>query len=238
MDHDKLTHTIRKMIADRNARTPSERRNIYAAARAALERTANPDTVIMMELETAIDEVESSYPAMAESPPPLPPHTSLMRSLAPAAASALVGAVVASLILAIYVPTLFSESKAVDALKLQYDSALPHLSTAMSFLHKVSDSIVAKQKADGDALARTASANFIPLKALDPQLAKQMPATLPLGTTMIVRADKDDFKILYNWTLCGTAKVAKPDMVDPVRDRADAVGCPYFGLWTAGAAKW
>jgi hypothetical protein len=192
----------------------------------------------MMELETAIDEVESSYPAAAESPPPPAPRTSLARYLAAVAASALVGAVVASLVLATYVPTLFNESKAVDALRLQYDNALPHLPAATSFLHKVSEAIINKQKADGDALARTASAKFIPLKTLDPQLATKMPATLPPGTEMIVRADKDDFKILYNWTLCGTAKVTKPDMVDPVRDRAGAVGCPYFGLWTAGAARW
>ena len=55
---------------------------------------------------------------------------------------------------------------------------------------------------------------------------------------MIVRADGFNFKILFNWTLCGAVAMTNPNMVDPVRNKADVLGCPYFGVWTPGAVKW
>ena len=87
-------------------------------------------------------------------------------------------------------------------------------------------------------LEEKASKAYVPVSTLDPNLAKEMPATLPPGSTIIVKVDRKDYKILFNWTLCGAVSIAKPEMVDPVRTKINTIGCPYFGLWTDGAAKW
>jgi hypothetical protein len=61
---------------------------------------------------------------------------------------------------------------------------------------------------------------------------------MPPGSQVVIRADKNDYKVLFNWTLCGVAQIAASEMVEPVRTRAKTLGCQYFGLWTPGAAKW
>jgi hypothetical protein len=239
MDHEKITQTIRKMIADRQAHSAAERQKIYAAARAALEKTASADTTAMMELEGAILAVESGYAPEPQTPPPAAaPRNAFLRRLAEVAVSALVGALVAGLAIAVFIPQFLSQGTTANALKKQYEKTAPHVPAAIEFLQKASDAILKLQKSDPAGIEAKASKRFVALRTVDPQLDKQMPASLPPNTSIIIRADRNDFKLLFNWTLCGAVKLLKPEMVDPVRDNPDALGCPYFGLWSAGAAKW
>ena len=65
-----------------------------------------------------------------------------------------------------------------------------------------------------------------------------MPTTLPPGTAVVLRANAKDFKILLNWSLCPAASIARPELVDRVRSKPGTLACPYFGVWSQGAANW
>ena len=239
MDQEKIKQTIRKMIADRDAGSSIEREKIYGAARSAFDRAVSGDPAAMMELETAIATIESSYAPRPDAPPaPVGQRGGAGQNLARMAIDVVVGALVAALVVAAALPVLTRDGKAIEKLKYQYEEALPQVPVAINFLRTVAAAIVKMQKADPAGIEAKASAKYVPLQALDPQLGKQMPASLPHGSSIIVRADKDNYKILFNWTLCGAVRVEQPEMVDPVRTKADVLGCPYFGLWTPGAAKW
>jgi hypothetical protein len=55
---------------------------------------------------------------------------------------------------------------------------------------------------------------------------------------VVLRANAKDFKILLNWSLCPAASIARPELVDRVRSKPDTLACPYFGVWSQGAANW
>jgi hypothetical protein len=150
----------------------------------------------------------------------------------------ILGAAVAAVVVAAALPLLTRNGEAVDKLKYRYEETLPLVPVAVDALHKVSAMVIRMQKDDPAGLEEKASKAYVPVSTLDPNLAKEMPATLPPGSTIIVKVDRKDYKILFNWTLCGAVSIAKPEMVDPVRTKINTIGCPYFGLWTDGAAKW
>jgi hypothetical protein len=128
-------------------------------------------------------------------------------------------------------------SSPTAALEQAYKANLPQVDIAAKFLERVRDRVIQRQKEDGDALAALAEKKYIALKDFDPELAKQLPKSLPKGSAVIVRANAKDYKVLFNWPLCGTVQVARPDLVDP-RRKLNVVGCSHFGLWTKGAAAW
>jgi hypothetical protein len=238
MDQEKITQTIRKMIADRNAGSAAEREKIYAAARSAIDRTSSRDPAAMMELEAAIGTIESSYmPEPERSASPGRPN-SLRRHLAAVVIDVILGAAVAAVVVAVALPLLTSDGKAIDKLKYQYEETLPLVPVAVDALHKVSAMVIRMQKDDPVGLEDKASKGYVSWSVLDPELAKKMPTSVPPGSAIIVKADRKDYKILFNWTLCGAVSITKPEMVDPVRTKINTIGCPYFGLWTDGAAKW
>jgi hypothetical protein len=234
LDREKLAQTIRKLIADRDADSALEREKTYAAARLALVRTANGDPASMIELESVIADIESSYRI---DHPAVGPAGSVWRTFARVAMDVGIGAVVAAAIVAAS-PLLLDRDRVAGKLKYQYENALPQMQVAVDAINKVSAAVVRMQQADPEGLEAKSSQKFVSLNTIDPQLTKELPASLPVGSGIIVRADRKDYKILFNWTLCGVARIAKPEMVDPVRNRTDVLGCPYFGVWTEGAAKW
>lgn len=239
MDQEKHAQAIRKAIVDRNAQTPEERERIYAAARAAVGKGGSGTPSAMAALDSTIRAIETSY---APKPAAVPTSFSAVgkwKAYLPAlAAGMILGAVGAVLVMPKPLPALPKGEKALAVLEHKYVSALPQIPIAVDFLNKVSDAVIAMQKKDRAGLEAKASKTFIGLRTLDPELAKQMPASLPAGSTVIVRADGFNFKILFNWTLCGAIQIARPEMIDHVRDRVNGLGCPYFGLWTSGGANW
>jgi hypothetical protein len=239
MDQEKHAQAIRKAIADRNAQSPAEREKIYAAARAAISRNGNGGPAAMALLDSTIGAIEASYaPKPAAKPDMADRRGKWTWPLAALGVGLVLGAVATVLVMPNDLPAMPKSEKAVAILEHKYASALPQVPVAVDFLNKVSDAVIAMQKSDRAGLEAKASKTFVALQALDPDLAKQMPASLPVGSTVIVRADGSDFKILFNWTLCGAMQIVRPEMIDRVRDRVHGLGCPYFGLWTAGGANW
>jgi hypothetical protein len=248
MEREKFTRAIRKAIADRNAQSPEEREKIYSAARAALGRnTSNP--ALAETLDSAIADIEASYapplkeeiaPAAAEAVEPVavPRRTGLLQRFAIFAVGIVLGAIGSAWLMSSLVPVASGTSEVGDVLDRKYRNELPHVPVAITFLRKVSDAVIARQKTDRAGLEAVAAKSFVPLKSVDPDLANQMPNTLPPGSGIVLRADGFNFKILFNWTLCSAVSMTNPNMVDPVRNKADVLGCPYFGVWTPGAAKW
>jgi hypothetical protein len=239
MDRAKITQAIRKAIADRDARSPAERQKIYAAARTALGKQLNGASSAATAIEVAISAIEASYapkPQIGAIAPAATPGTG--RSLQLFGAGVVLGAFVVALSIWAIIPAAPGGGKPAVALEHQYNNALPQIPIAVEFLRKVSDAVISMQKTDRAGLEAKASKNFIALQVLDPALVKQMPPSLPVGSAVIVRANAFDFKILFNWTLCGAVRITNPEMVDHVRSKADVVGCPYFGLWTPAAANW
>lgn len=78
--------------------------------------------------------------------------------------------------------------------------------------------------------------NFIRLGDLDPELANLVPQGLP--TTVLVRADGENAKIMMDWRLCGLAQIYRPELLEPRRSAQKRIGCPYIAVWTPGAKDW
>lgn len=237
MQPEKITQVIRKAIVDRDARSPAERQKVYSAARIAVGRQMNGEANAAA-IEAAISAIEASFAPKPQKKPSvfaLPP--AVRRSLPPVAIVALFGALIAVVVWAL-LPSQQDGNQVLETLERKYSDTLPQVPVAVDFLRKVSDAVIEMQKRDRTGLEAKAGKSFISLQVLDPALAKQMPASLPPGSSVMVRANGFDFKILFNWTLCGVVQIAEPAMVDRVRNRADVLGCPYFGLWTPAAANW
>jgi len=229
-----MGQTIRKVIEERGGRSLGERTEIYSAARTSVSKATNDEPAIMADLDQVIDEIEASYttkPEIKEAS-----RGGATRALAMLGAGAVLGGAAAAGIMMFGLR--FQQVDPVAATFMrQYSAAAPLLQAAVDYLHKVADTVVEMQKSDPAALEAKAS-KYVSLRVFDPELAKEFPPSVPPGSGILVRADRDDYKILFNWTLCGTARVTRPEMVDPVRNWVDVPGCPYFGLWTPGAAKW
>lgn len=118
-----------------------------------------------------------------------------------------------------------------------YQAAVPKVEIAAAFLERVSDAVADRQTEDGVGLTAVAGGDFVPLKAVAPELAAQFPKELK-GSKVIVRADEVGYKILFDWPLCATAQIVKPDLVDPKRRRKATVGCSHFGVWNKSGAAW
>ncbi|MGN6464725.1 MAG: hypothetical protein ACTHLP_04480 [Rhizobiaceae bacterium] len=237
MNREKMGQAIRKIIEDRRAASFGERVEVYSAARASLRKATNDEPAIMAELDQVIDEVEASHAKGQE--------TETGGGRRPGGARRLLSGLVAGAILggAATAATMtfgfhFKPESAVAAtLMRQYNQAAPLVPVAVDYLHKVADSVVEMQKNDPAALEAKAS-KYTSVAALDPGLWKMFPRSMPPGSSVIIRADRNDYKVLFTWTLCGAVRFERPEMVDLVRARADVIGCPYFGLWSQGAAKW
>lgn len=251
MDQERFARAIGKAVADRNAHSLAERETIYAAARAALARKAVDRPDASAALEAAIAAVEAAQPsppaAPEEAPAPAPGPAAAapparigprLRQFLAFGAGAVLGALAVAVATAIVAASGPDTNDAGKLLEARYRKTLPQIPVAVEFLHKVSDAVIDMQKKDRAGLEAKAGKNFIGLAALSPDLVRQMPKTLPPGSAVIVKADGFDFKVLFNWTLCGAVGIAKPEMVDRVRSKADVVGCPNFGIWTTGAAGW
>jgi hypothetical protein len=238
VNREKMGQAIRKIIEDRRAASFGERVEVYSAARASLRKATNDEPAIMAELDQVIDEVEASHARGQE--------TETGGDQRPGGARRLLSTLLAGAILggAATAATMtfgfhFKPESAVAAtLMRQYNQTAPLVPVAVDYLHKVADSVVEMQKNDPAALEAKASKRFVSVVVLDPELAKKFPPTMPPGSGVVVRADKDNYKILSGWALCGAARFETPDMVDPVRSGRDTLGCANFGLWTPGAVRW
>lgn len=118
-----------------------------------------------------------------------------------------------------------------------YQANLPLIPVAEGFLERIRQEVVSRQAKDPEGLRKVAGEKFVALNTLAPELAKQLPARLGRGSSVIVRADATGYKILLNWTLCATVQFAKPKLVDPVR-KYSVFGCSHFGVWNQQGAKW
>lgn len=128
-------------------------------------------------------------------------------------------------------------SKELIKIEELYQKNIAQIVPAADFLSNVKAEIVRWQKTRASRLTKIAGKKFVPLKDINDKLASQMPESLPPGSAVVVRANATDYKILFNWPLCATVQVARPDLVDPMRS-VDGLGCAAFGLWTGKAANW
>ncbi|MGN6468171.1 MAG: hypothetical protein ACTHLC_01150 [Rhizobiaceae bacterium] len=231
-----MGQAIRKIIEDRNATSFAERTEVYSAARASLRKATNDEPAIMAELDQVIDEVEASHGPEREIKDD-GARGGGARRLPWAAAGVILGGAAAAAVM-VFGFHFRPQSPVAATLMRQYKATVPLIPAAVDYLHKVAERIVEMQKNDPAGLEAKASTRFIRSVGLDPELAKKFPPSMPPGSDVVLRADRNDYKILFSWTLCGAVRLARPELVDSMRSRADVIGCPYFGLWTPGAAKW
>ncbi len=237
MVHEHYEMAIRRAIAKHRAETPEQRERIYSAARERLGRLGKSDEEINA-LNSAMLTVEETF-----SKPPqktIRNWTGSLTWVVPIFATGLavgLGGGYALSNASINTSDVNDAAFAQQHFERAYIEHAELMPAAIDFLREVSDAVVARQRTDRASLEKSQK-TFISLAALDAQLAKELPPALPRGTAVIVRANDTDFKVLMNWTLCGVATISNPEMVDMVRNTVSTVGCPYFGLWTAGAATW
>ena len=238
MEQEAFSSTIRKALARNNATSPAERERVYAAARSALRRRVSADHASMSVLEAAIESVEAPFreTRAPESPKPRAPFLS---RLLPFGLGVVLGAATIALLPPLFSPADAQDDEALQKLERQYRNSLPQVQPAIEFLRKVTDSVMALQKSDRAMLEEKAAKKFVQLKVLDEKLASDMPRSLPRDSVVTVRANRTDFKVLFNWPLCGAVKITQPGLVDPARAKSgDVLGCTHFGFWTPGAAGW
>jgi hypothetical protein len=238
VNREKMGQAIRKIIEDRNATSFAERTEVYSAARASLRKATNDEPAIMAELDQVIGEVEASHGPEREIKDDGGARRGGARRLPWAAAAGLILGGAAAAAVMVFGFHFRPQSPVAATLMRQYKATVPLIPAAVDYLHKVAERIVEMQKNDPAGLEAKASTRFIRSVGLDPELAKKFPPSMPPGSDVVLRADRNDYKILFSWTLCGAVRLARPELVDSIRSRADVIGCPYFGLWTPGAAKW
>lgn len=115
-------------------------------------------------------------------------------------------------------------------------AAAPAMQDTVAFLEKIRAAVVKRQKEDAAGLTSLAGSKFIGLAAFDAGLQRELPKRLPRGSGVNLRADGTAYKIIFNYPFCPTAKLLRPDMVDPVRD-VKGLGCAGFGVWNEAGAK-
>lgn len=236
MQRKKFERAIKDAIVKRAATTRSERETIYDAARASLRRRTGPGQEDLAHLDAAIDAIEATF-----MPQKRPLFGSDRVRLLRIAAIALLAGIALGAGVPLYLNAQGAQSgkerKAFGELQQTYRDNVSLMPEATKFIRQVVDAVVERQKRDKASLQASAT-TFVPLAKFDPELAKQLPRSLPPGTSMMLRADATDLKVLMNWTLCGVASISHPEMVDKKRAPQPSVGCPFFGLWTNGAADW
>jgi hypothetical protein len=238
MDKAKIERALRDAIARRGADTAAARQPIYAAARSAMAKNRPGDMDIQATLNDVISTIEETFASPVTTIAGRRRTRFAFTPLPALGLGVLIGAIVAAgLVSAYQAGDLAGGATRAAKLEKLYQNGQAHVPAALDFLRKVVDAVIARQKGDRHGLDTSAKA-FISLAAFDPELAKQMPHSLPAGTFVTLRADAFNFKILFNWTLCGSIGISHPEMVDPVRSANGLLGCPTFGLWTPGAANW
>ena len=236
MQRETLEKAIKDAIVKRAATSRPAREKIYSAARASLRRRPDLAQEDLAQLDAAIEAIEATF-MRRERPPPGSERVRPLRIAAIALlAGVALGAGVPLYLNAQGAPS-GKEGKAFAELRQTYRNNVSLMPEATKFIRQVVDAVVERQKSDKASLQASAT-KFIPLAKFNPELAKQLPKSLPPGTSMMLRADATDLKVLMNWTLCGVASISHPEMVDKKRAPQPSVGCPFFGLWTNGAADW
>ncbi|MBB6013512.1 hypothetical protein HNR59_002901 [Aquamicrobium lusatiense] len=234
MTSERFEPAIRNAIAKHRAETREQRERIYQAARASFQRSDRSSEDIE-NLNLAIEKVESSF----ERNTGAVLKKQKQRNLVNAAILLFLGVFIGSVSSLIFTGSTTADSE--DDLKKifidRYNKDIVIVPDAIEYLREITDAIVDHQRNNRDILTPS-NKTFVTIAKIDPDLAKRMPKTLPQGTQFIVKADHKDFKVLANWTLCGAAMFSNPEMLDPVRSKADRIGCPNFGMWTPGAVKW
>jgi len=226
---DKFEAAIKNAIVRRRADTAGERDTIYRAARVRLPPGRDD---YAKALEQVIAKIEASFTR---------PTTLWQRIRQRAWFTPLAWLAVGAALGWAGNQFLFSKSNAAgpETAKLArfYEESLPLLPVAEAFNRKVLDAVIDRQRSDPKWF-ETKKQNFIGINEFDDELTKSIPASLPAGTWIVLRADERDVKVLMQGPLCGIVQIARPELLDPVRSRADRFGCQNFGVWTDAAADW
>lgn len=235
MDKERFESAIKNAIVSRNAITSSDRNKIYQAARNSVRQRQSHTAEMLAALDQAISAIEATFerPAVSQAGRS---YRGLFLALALFAAGGVAGAALDKF--ANRPETGDARLEKLATLVGAYDDNVADVPVAMDFLREVVDEIVRRQASDRaslDAISR----EMTPLSKFDPALNGRLPASLPRGTAVMVRANAYNVKVLMNWPLCGVVSVSNPELVDPVRALATpTIGCQYFGLWTTGAKRW
>lgn len=237
--HDEMAAEPVEAVEDSSAEPLAAEPAIQLTAEVPLRVDASSDAEAgHAETESRLAEDEAtSEPAPASLPALAQSRTRLLLGAAAGAAFVLVGGFAATVagLLSFSQP---GEAAATSTPSLEslYLVNLPKVRPAVDFLEKVRTGLASRQK-NGERLPDDLARKFVSLDKVDAELAAAMPADLPKGTAIVVRANQDDYKILYNWTLCATVQIAQPEMVDPKR-KNEGLGCSHFGIWSQNAESW
>ena len=230
MNNEHFERAIRDALLKRNAVSKSDREIVYSAARNAAIRRGDTSPEV---IEDAISKVEASY-----TPTPSSPKPATAPWLSIGLPALCIGIVLgtASAVLMTKNTSNADEAEQLKPLLTRYAEQAPMVPIAEKYLQEIKNSIIRRQRENPESLK--IAKKMIPLAQYDPALHKKIPKNLPNGTSILLRTDHRDFKILMNWPLCGTISLARPEMLDPRRSKIPSIGCPFFGIWTKGAENW
>lgn len=112
----------------------------------------------------------------------------------------------------------------------EFQTSTAAFEAARAFLDVAEAAVKRLQAEDAAKLTKLAGGKFIPIGGLDAELGNQAPKTLPEGTRILVRANKEAYKIIVHGPFCWYAHIVAPELVDPKR-MGTGLNCNAFGRW-------
>ncbi|APH71821.1 hypothetical protein [Aquibium oceanicum] len=118
----------------------------------------------------------------------------------------------------------------------EFRTSTPAFESARSFLDVAEAGVKRLQAENAARLTKLAGGKFIPIGRIDANLQKQAPKNLPEGTRILVRANKEAYKVIVHGPFCRYAYVFAPELIDPKRVK-DGLNCTAFGRWNEAGLK-
>ncbi|NMG42007.1 hypothetical protein GRZ55_22520 [Chelativorans sp. ZYF759] len=112
----------------------------------------------------------------------------------------------------------------------EYVHSVPHMEAMAEYAARVRDDIERRQAEDPDSLEGVTDSSFVRIGDFDEQLWNQRPESMPRGVGLIIRADRNAYKVVVTGHLCRFAFLTRPKLVDP-RRRLGGINCTHFGYW-------
>jgi hypothetical protein len=107
---------------------------------------------------------------------------------------------------------------------------IPHMEAMAEYAARVRDEIERRQIEEPQSLEGVTDNRFVRIRDFDEDIWDDRPEGLPNGVGLVVRADRQAYKVLVSGHLCRAAFLKKPELVDPRRERA-GLNCTHFGYW-------
>lgn len=106
----------------------------------------------------------------------------------------------------------------------------------IALLERIENAVLERQRTDGAGLAKAAGRRFQKIEDVMPEFDAERESLGDDRLNITIRANADDYKVLFTTPMCGTVRFMRPELLDP-RRFDEGIGCRAFGAWNEGGAQ-